>query len=811
MTTLGTAGRSAGRNLYRHPVMSASVVLTLALAMAAAAAVAVVVEATLLRPLPVADQDELVVLTKRDPGRIEAVLPPSGRELEVWRDASRTVTQMAGMGWGQLGRFWLRDGADWRDVRVQIVTQDFYRVLGVQSALGRLPDGTGSTATIVLSERFFRTGLGSDSSLVGGTLTFRRGPYQVSGVAKAPFAFPDEPDIWLTLSDQMLQPNGIGLELVARMAPGVTIQQVEAELGRIARNALAEDPDIGNPASVIVAQPFAHRAVGSARSPLLALAGGVALLFLIAVVNVANLLLLRAESRHNEYWIRSILGASRRAMVGHVMVEAVVLAAIAGVVGALGAGWATRLVLAVGPDVVPVDIGQLAPTAGLMLVVALALVAAVLMTVVPALVLGRGVAAGSATRITPSRRSSALGRRLVSAQVALAAALLVVTGLLVHSFIRLQALDRGYDASNLVVAEVPLQLGSYQGGRTAVRFFDELSDRLAAHPNVRGATPVMIAPFTERGFDIVPRSDRQSSEEAEANPWANVEVITENYLSVMGLQLVAGRTFTAAERGAVTDSAYPYAFPQWGEMLEGSPVMVSAAMARSLWPGESAVGHRFQFNGIDASMEVVGVVADARYRDATKPRWSIYLPPGRVPFPPRYVAVRTAGNPDLVMPFVLQTVRAMDAEVPLQEITTVERLLAREYQGPRLAMTLLAFIGIVALVIATIGTYGTLAVLVERRVREIGIRMALGASPGVIRALVLHQGLRIAAVGLVLGVAGGVVGARRLDTLLFGVHVVDPASIGVVILALGGAVALASAIPAGRAVRVDPIETMNEQ
>ena len=799
--------RYGGRALRKNLGFTLVAVFTLALGVGANTAIFGVVDAVLLRPLPFAEQERLVVMWKRDLTTDHPLVELSIPEVNDWRAQSRSFESLAAMPTAVYGYGYVLTG---RGEPVQVessrVSADFFATLGARPALGRdftaEDDRPGAARVVILSHRLWRERFNTDPSLIGRPITLNGTGFEVVGVMPADFEFPKGVDIWSSLSGNigggaLQNRQAVFLQAVGRLKEGVSPAQAEAEMNTIIGRLAAAYPETEAAGQRVVITPLADYVFGSARLALWMLLAATGLLLAVACANVANLLLARATSRRREIAIRVALGARRSRVVRQLLVESLLLAAAGGGLGLLLAHWLIRLLALVAPADIPrieeagVNVGVLAFTAGasLLTVFIFGLVpAAAASNVNPADALSEG---GGKT--TGGRRGGRLRSALVVAEVALTSVLLIGAGLVLRSFVNLQRVDAGFDTSNVLTFQLRLHGKKYPDAKSVRDFYRQLTERLEAQPGVLAAGAVLIRPLEGAiGWDVPYATADQAPEEAKRNRVPNFQVVTPHYFRSVGLPLKAGREFTEHDG-------------------EESPkvVIVSDSMARGIFPpGADPVGQRvrlFDPSDPDSSWRtVVGVVGDARYRDVKDPRWDVYVPYRQFAFPVRYVTVRTASDPEAFAEVVRREVAALDPDQAVAAMKTTAQLFSENVARPRFNTLLFGLLSALAALLAAVGIYGVVSYSVRQRTREIGIRLALGAQPRDVLRLVMRQGMALTLAGVGSGLIIAVAAARLLNGLLYGVSAVDPATFSVIAVGLTGVALLATYIPARRATKVNP-------
>ncbi|MFL5580640.1 MAG: ADOP family duplicated permease [Gemmatimonadaceae bacterium] len=794
------------RGLRRAPGFALAALLTLALGIGSAAAIFSVAYGVLLRPLPFREPDQLVKLGTQFPAVGVGGEQLSGPEYFDIAGASRSFASVAV--YDETDRTLGGDGRPER-VRVAYAAAGLFPTLGVQPALGRAftaeEDRPGGAYVIVLGHGLWTRRFGADPAIVGKQV-------YIDGVARTVLGVLPR-GVRLGASEAYLPlrlgaPNPLSrmahnFDVLARLEPGVTLAQARAELDAYARRATEEFPDYKKSGFRVTARPLRDSLFGEARPMMAALVGTVVLLLLLASVNVANLLLVRAEARQRELGVRVALGASRGRLVRQLLTESLVLAVAGALIGVPLAALGVKALLAINPDVVPPG-AEVSLDAGVVAVVALIVALAALVTgVAPALHAGHtdvraAIAAGGAAG---GRRGGRVRALLVGAEVALAAVMLTGAGLVARSFWNLLAVDPGFDPRGALVVELELPRTRYDTAAKINAFYARAIEGLRALPGAQTVAGISHLPLGgELGDWMLEAEGRPAS--APPLPSPDFTIATADVFKALRVAVREGRTFAETDR--------PDSPPV---------VVVSREFARAFWPGESALGHRVRFMGPpDASipwMTVVGVVEDVHRQALSKaPRPTYYILDTQFP---RMVGqaentmtlvVRTAGDPAPLAGPARAIVRALDPELAIGSVRTLDAVVASSVSRPRFAVAVLGAFGLSALLLALIGVYGVLSYAMTRRRRELAVRMALGARPHEVRRLVVGSGLKLAGAGLLVGLAAALAGGRVLHALLFEVSPTDPATLLGVGAVLVAAALLASWIPARRATAVSPAEVL---
>jgi putative ABC transport system permease protein len=796
--------RFALRMMMKSPAFTAAIVITLALGIGANAAIFTVANAVLLRPFPYRDPAQIISIHAKDQTK------DFGTTLlryETVRDRNRSFEGVAVWANDNLN---LTGDADPMQVPVARVSPNFFSLLGVKPQLGRtftVEEGTPPGKPVVmLSDSLWRARFHADPSIVGRTVNLDATASEVIGVlpANVQFPFVGTAEIWspryfefsLMTPERLRQ--GVGyLEMIGRMHPGTTLNEADSELAVLNRQYREQNPtapDAG-PGVEMVVLSLRELVAGNVRNKVLMLMAAVGLLLLIACANVASLLLARALVRKREVAIRTALGASRRIIIAQLLTESVLLAVVAGAFGAALAWAATRALAAWGAAQLPEGIPVGVDARVLLFTLALSVFAALLFGLIPALPISR-VDMNAALR-EESRGASAgrvrarLNDALVVGQVALSLVLLIGTGLLVRSFVRLLRVDPGFDARNVVTMNVSLSTLRYAKPDQQIAFFDDVLRRVSALPGVRhsaisAALPLSwkrITPVLPQGQPEVPLAQR---------PFVDIEAISPDWFSTMRVPLRAGRAFNA------------------GDQAQSPPVVVvNETFARQYWPNQNPLDQHVVIGRRPVPAAVVGVAADIRNKGLeqdTQPQ--LYLPFSQLPWGDMNLLVRTDVPAQSVSSAVRAEIAAIDPDQPVTKIETVEQLMDDARTQPRLLLILVSAFSATALLLAIIGIYGVLSYSVAQRQQEFGIRIALGAERRDILRLVVRHGLGLAIAGIGVGLLAASVLTHLLSSMLYKTGGHDPVTFVAapavfLIIAL-----LASYLPARRATRVSPIETL---
>ncbi len=801
--------RYAARTLLKSPGFTAIAVLTLALGIGANTAIFSVCNAVLLRPLPVKDPSGLVVVSSENLNTHVFGIGMSWPKFKMVAEQSRTFASLMAY---VLRDVAISDGSTPQQIRGARVTASFFSVLGVQPALGRSFEATedheGGAPVAVLSYSLWQRSFGGDKKIVGRAITVDGQSTTVVGVMPRQFKFQfsaSEPEILLP---RVFEPTGITqreiqsgagfLAANARLSRGASIAEAQAELNTInARYRQAYGSNVDAAKNGLHCEPFIDNVVGPVRPALLVLLAAVGLVLLIACANVAHLLLAKAAAHERETTIRIAIGGSMGRLVRQFMAESLMLSALGCGLGLLIASWAISLFSAAGPLSVPrLQDSSLDPTVALF-AIALSVLTAVIFSLAPLLHASRldlNSALREASRnSSQSRRSGFARNALAASQTALALALLIGAEVLIANFVRLQSVNPGFDAHNVLTADVALPVEKYTPARQE-RFFTDAVERVRALPGVQSAAVISFLPMGSSRFGFYFFVEGTPSLGLGKDPVIWVKHVSAGYFQTMKIPVLAGRAFSEQDAGGSTPVA-----------------IINQTTARKYFPGVNPLGRHLANSRYRIMREVVGVVADVRFAGPDQPvSEELYLPYRQVPWPTMTLVVRTGLDPLYLAAAIKREIAKIDPDQPVASVLTMEQLVSDAVSRQRFTTFLLAAFALLALILASIGLYGVIAFFVAQRTREIGIRIALGAQRRDVLKMVAVQGLKLTLAGIVVGLIGAYVGIKFMSTLVANMQAAAPAfvlgPVFLVLIALGAAL-----LPARRAARVDPIEALRAE
>ncbi|MBV9506863.1 MAG: ABC transporter permease [Acidobacteriia bacterium] len=803
MNSLPQDIRHAVRLLAKAPGFTAVAVLTLALGIGANSAIFSVINALLLRPLPFLEPERLVLISGQAENDTRDARPLSWTRFQFVRDHSSSLSGVSAF---VSEAFNLTGRGDPEQVSAARVSWNFFQTLGVRPMPGRAffeaEDKPGGDTVVLLTDSFWRRRFAADPAAVGSHLTLDQRDYTVIGILPASFRFdPFGQDLGLVAprvfelniaTPQQVYAGAGFLNYVARLRPGISLRQAQAEMETLAAQYRRENPGFPDthPSFVIHVGNLRDEMVANSRRAILIVFGAVALVLLIACGNVASLLLSRAIGRKREIAVRTAVGASRGSVIRQLLTESVLLSLAAGVLGAIAGSWGTRLLTSMAADILPrareihTDFMVLAFTMGI------SLLSGILFGLAPALQLSRpdlnSVLRAEGRGTSAGHRSHMLRNLMVVSQVALSTVLLMGAGLLLRNFRQL-SLRPGFEPNHLLTMNIALPTSRYSKGTQMAAFFDQLVKDVRALPGVRGAAvtsalPVnatRFSPALPEGRPLVPLAER---------PVLNIQMFSPGFVETMRVPLLHGREFTEHD----------------GER-DPRVVMVNEALVRRFWPNENPIGKRILVGRDVNPMQVVGVTGDIRNVSlSADAQPEVYLSFAQRPWASMNLVVRTEGDPKNAIATIRSAVMALDRDQPVTFVKSMDDVLEEAAAQPRLITSLLGALAAAAVLLALVGIYGVIAYSVAQRTQEMGIRIALGAGSEDILRLVVLEGLALAGAGIGIGLAASFAATRLLTSLLYHVSATDPLTFaGGTVLFLIVALA-ATLLPARRAMRVDP-------
>ena len=791
--------RYAVRQLRKTPGLTAVVVLTLAFGSGATTAIFSVINGVLLRPLAYPEADRLMAVFEIVPrfGRF-SVAPANFQDWRQQNTVFERIVAYASDSDTLIGA----DGPE--RIQKASVSWDVFETLGVAPAMGRgfqsEEDAPNRNGVVVVSHGMWQRRFGADPSILGTTITLSGAPATVIGVMPPGFFFPSrEVEFWqpIGLNPANATRGGHFLGVIARLKAGVSREQAEAEMQGIAQRLAQQYPKTNKDESVEVIGMH-ELIVGPVRPMLGTLMAAVAVVVLIACANVANLLLVRASVREKEMALRTALGAGRQRLIVQMLTESLLLAAAGGGLGILLAWSAIGPIQTLGVGSVPRVLDITLDRAVLTFAVLVSIATGILFGMAPAWHASRaGISAvlKEGGRSATSRRGHWIRRSLLVVEVALSLVLLVGASLLLRSFAKITGVDPGFNPEGVLAFRVALPQTSYPQPHNRIAFYDRLLERLRSSPGIQSAGMTQTIPMRgsySLSFTIEGRPPANVGED----PSANYRVVSPQYFSTLGIPLRQGRLIEERDR----DSAPMVA-------------VVDEAFARRYFPGTSAIGSRIDIgNGIDGFYEIVGVVGDVRHaRLDAEAAPTMYVPYTQDVFSGMWLVVRTQGDPGQQAGAVRQVIRALDGTLPAFSIVPLAEIVDDTVAQRRFSMMMLSLFAFVALFLATVGLYGVVAYAVTQRTQEIGVRMAIGAQRRDVMRMVLADGMKLALVGVLIGIGAALASSDYVASMLFGVTPFDAASYLLTAALLMAVAALACYMPARRAMNVDPLAALRQE
>ncbi len=790
--------RFAARQLHARPGFTLVAVLTLALGIGASTAIFSVVNAVVLRPLPYPDAERLAVVHQTAIAQGGEAIPFSPPNYLDFREQARSFAHFGGAFWSAA----TLTGGEPERLEAAYVHASYFAALGMPPQTGRLleeaDEARGAAPVVLLSHGFWRRRFGADPAILGRTLTLNDKAHTVVGVLPQGVKYPLEAEVWTPLKfapSEMQERFSFYVRVVARLAPGVSLEQAQSELDTIAQRLAQQRPDTNKGFGARLV-PLHDHIVGDVRATLLYLLGAVGFVWLIACANVANLMLSRTAAREREMAVRTALGAGRARLAAQLLTESLLLAVAGGAAGLVLGRWCVAALIALRPEHLPrldevgLDPYVFAFAAGM------SLLAGILFGLIPAMRAGRagwGLSLKVGAQTSAVRHARTRGA-LVVAQLSLSLVLLAGAGLMLRTLWTLLSTPPGFDSRGVLVADLLLPV-KYNDLPRRIGFLDAVLGHMAALQGVESTGAVNIVPLSGRqstqGFEIEGRPQAA----LQGDPLTgNYRTVSPGYLRLMRVPLRQGRGIEERDHAA-------------------SPpvVLINEAMARRYWPGENPLGRRIRIlrRGEPAFREIVGIVGDIRHEGLhLEAQPEMYVSIALPPLAYVSLAVRTTGDPAALASALREAVWAVDPDQPVSRVRTMDDVVAASIGETRFYSLLLGIFALLALGLAAVGIYGVMSYAVAARTREIGIRLALGAQRGTVFRLVMVRGARLVATGLAFGLVGALAATRGIEKLLYGVQPTDALTFASVAGVLALVALIACWLPARRATRVDPAITL---
>ncbi len=809
--------RFALRQIRKAPGFALATVLTLALGIGATTTMFSVVNAVLLQPLPFPEPDRLVAAGSVDSRRPDVTNSPNAMsypDFFDWRSQNQSFTGLAAY---HDTNVTLTGAGDPKNLDADVVSADFFKILGVEPAMGRgvrLEDEKPGVHVAILSHQLWQSAFGSSSDIVGRSITLDNNSYTVIGVMPRGFEFPIQnpaPMLWTSIADDTYDPSGEPmtsergdhlLSMVGRLRPGVSVEQANADVNVIAQRLFSEYPKTNSHFARGIVIPQIDALVGDSRPALRILFAAVALVLLIACANVAGLLLARGSRRSWEVAVRSALGASRIQIVRQMLVESLVLSLLGGLAGVALSGFLVRVVVGLLPSDLPRSGNISIDATVLAFAVAVSFLIGPLFGVLPALRVARvdpSTALRDGTRTaTTGRGQHRLHNSLVVAEIAVGLVLLIGSGLLIRSFLRVLQVDPGFDRRNVLIASLALPDRQYPHDQQ-LQFYGQLLSRLRGLPGVVSVSTGWPMPLSADGMRISFDIEGHPLPEGQRNT-ARASIAAPDYFKTLRIPVLQGREFQETD----TDKSMPV-------------VIVNQAFAKQFFPGEAPIGKHITPGLSDGTVKevprqiiaVVGDVRAARLTDEARPEYYVPFTQAAI-LSPRLV-IRTSLDPVSLIPSVRTQVAQLDKNLPLFEVHTLQDSVTRSAAQQRFQALLLSSFAAVALLLCIVGLYGLLSYLVTQRTLEIGLRIALGAQRGNVLRMILSRGMSLACIGVGIGVLASFAMTNVMRKMLYGVRPLDAATFVAVSAVLLLVALAACSAPAYRAARLDPVKTLRDQ
>jgi len=788
------------RTLRKNPAFALTAVVTLALGIGANTAVFTIVRSVLLRPLAYREPDRLVLVT-------------GGATPIRWDEMQKSARSYTAIGdyYTHADDVALTGAFTPEVIKQARVSANFLSILGVEPLIGRSftaeEDSKGGPPVVIISSNLWQRRFGADPQIVGHTIDVAGFPHTVVGIMPGDFRFPyPDVDVWFPQPAKDVNQFSTLLAVFGRLAPGVTLAQASAELKVINAQYAAAHPGMfdGRPDKPAHVEPLKESLVAEIRGILWMLFGAVTFVLLIACANVAGLLLARAASRSREFAVRAALGASRARVIAQVLIESTTLSLAASVIGTALAQWILHAVTLAGLTRAELPrIGEIhLDPAVLTFAVALSAATGMLFGLLPSLTASRLdlnavlKSRGESRASTHRFRSFNTRSALVAGQIALSIVLLSGTALLIRSLVRLSHVDPGFDSSNLLTFRISLSPARYSKPESLTGFYDQVLQRIDSMPGVRNSSLSLTLPMM--GYPMMPVQPADAPlRELNKRQLGMIQFITPDFFRTLGVPLRRGREFSARDKTG-----------------EQPVTIINEALAHKLWPSYpqfDPIGRHILMGVRTTPYEIVGVVGDVRQSLDGEPTPSMYWSAYQEPSPTMMVAARTQGDPTRYAESMRRAILAVDSAQPISAIHTMTELAEQEEGRRRLVLVVLGAFAIAAVLLTMIGIYGTITYWVVQRTGELGIRRALGAPTGHILWLVVGRGMGVTSVGLAVGIGGAIALTRLIQSLLFHVSPIDPATLGIVALITTALSLAATYLPARRAAGIDPLEALRAE
>jgi len=801
--------------LLKNPGITVIVIIALALGIGANTAIFSVVNTVLLRPLPYEESDRLVFLNEKSPVLDEMSI--SYPNFTDWRNQTQTFEKM---GVYNRASYNLTGAGEAERIVTGQVSADLFSVLRVNALHGRVftndEDKPGGTPVVVLSYGLWQRRFGGQTSILNQPITLNTKQYVVIGVMPETFLYPSRVEMWVPVGQLSDQPswqqrgNHPGLYGVARLKPGATIEQADADMNTIAANLEKQYPDT-NTGNRVRLRPLLEIFVSDARRALWVIFAAVAFVLLIACANIANLLLAKATARRKEMAIRTAVGASRWRLARQLLTESILLSLVGGVIGLLLGYWGVQLILYMSPDAIPRsrEIGLDWTVLGF--TIGVSFLTGIVFGLLPAIQAGDVDVhetlkeSGRGTSGRQWLRSS-----LVVVEVATTLVLLIAAGLMIRSFYLLQKVNPGFSHEHLTSFSISLPQKKYTTQEARAQFYDRLLENLRGLPGVESVAAASGLPLGNNGWQTSYVIDGQPEPPRDQVPLLEACLVTPDYFKAMNIPLLRGRTFTDRDnRAHLAGRDLSKLNENQREGAGLNLIVIDEEFAKRHWPNEDPIGKHVRIGGSNPQnpkLEVIGVVGRVKMESLNQnsDRVQGYFPFAQVPQSGMTVIMKGASDPNQLIGAVRAAVKQIDPDQPIYSPRTMDDIRAESVAGERLNLTLLSLFAGIALVLAVVGIYGVMSYSVTQRTHEIGIRMAIGARPRDVFTMILGHGMKLAIIGVVIGLAAAFALTRLMASMLFGVAPTDATTFGGIAALLIGVALLACYLPGRRATKVEP-------
>ena len=814
MTTLWQDIRYGARMLLKNPGISIIVVIALALGIGANSAIFSVVNAVLLRPLPYEESERLVFLNEKSPVLDEMSI--SYPNFSDWRAQNQTFEKI---GVYNRASYNLTGVGEAERIVTGQVSADLFAVLRVNALHGRVftndEDKPGGTPVVVLSYPLWQRRFGGQMSILNQPITLNNKSYDVIGIMPETYAYPSRCEMWVPVGQLSDQPswkergNHPGLYGVARLKPGATFEQADADMNTIAANLEKTYPD-SNAGNRVRLRPLLEIFVGDIRRALWVIFGAVGFVLLIACANIANLLLARATARKKEMAIRTAVGASRWRLARQLLTESVLLSLIGGSIGMLLARWGVQLILFISPTAIPrsreigLDWTVLAFTIGV------SFLTGIIFGLLPAI---QAADVDVHETLKESGRGTStrqwLRSFLVVGEVATTLVLLIAAGLMIRSFYLLQKVNPGFSHEQLTTFSVALPQKKYTTQEARASFYDRLLENIRALPGVESVAAASGLPLGNNGWQSGFRIEGHPEPPRDQVPLVELCMVTPDYFKAMNIPLLRGRAFTDSDNRSHLAGQDLSKLNEDQRAVQGlNKIIIDEEFARRYWPNEDPIGKRVLFGGTEGprKLEVVGVVGRVKMESLNQnsDRVQGYYAYAQSPASSMTVIMKGASDPNQLISSVRAAIKAIDPDQPIYSVRTMDEIRSDSVQNERLNLTLLSLFAGIALVLAIVGIYGVMSYSVTQRTHEIGIRMAIGARPRDVFTMILGHGMKLALIGVGVGLIGAYALTRLMASMLFGVEPTDAMTYGGIAALLIGVSLVACYLPGRRATKVEP-------